>query len=68
MLKFTSSLIDPYIITLYDIRRYNDNRLAYLMEYADCGSLYTLLHTNENKYPYIQALKWMQQFAKVNSI
>ncbi|XP_034480363.1 probable serine/threonine-protein kinase DDB_G0271682 isoform X1 [Drosophila innubila] len=65
-LKYISRISHDNIIRLYGISQDNNNRFALLMEYADCGSLYNVLHGNEGSmdYSFIEALNWMHQCVK----
>ncbi|XP_055330930.1 mitogen-activated protein kinase kinase kinase 7-like [Paramacrobiotus metropolitanus] len=57
----------PNIITVYGIcADHTANPLCLVMEYADCGSLYQLLHGSEITPPYTcgHAVNWLLQCAK----
>ncbi|XP_060648083.1 uncharacterized protein LOC132785819 isoform X1 [Drosophila nasuta] len=56
--------IHPNIITLYGVSINTKNNICLLFEYADCGSLYDLLHRKNLEVSFNGNLDWMLQCAK----
>jgi len=64
-----SSVNHENIVTLYGYTKDDDKRIIMVMEYADCGSLYDVLHKRAIDVKHIpehQKISWMIQCAKVN--
>lgn len=56
------------IVSIFGTSESPQHRTRILMEYADCGSLYSYLHSGgeqERAYSYLDCLRWMHQCAKV---
>ncbi|XP_062126068.1 mitogen-activated protein kinase kinase kinase 7-like [Drosophila sulfurigaster albostrigata] len=51
--------IHPNIITLYGVSKNTKNNICLLFEYADCGSLYDLLHRKNFEVSFNGNLDWM---------
>jgi len=69
-LELLSNLKHENILTIYVITKENDKTALLLMEYADCGTIQSVLHGTETKlhYSYLDALKWMHQCVQVHFI
>ncbi|KAH8388781.1 hypothetical protein KR215_007202, partial [Drosophila sulfurigaster] len=53
------------IATLYGVSLNYSNKICMVVEYAECGTLYHLLHCRQNKrILFREKLNWMQQCAK----
>ncbi|XP_060644936.1 mitogen-activated protein kinase kinase kinase 7-like [Drosophila nasuta] len=55
------------IVKLIGTTKDENERMAIVMEYAECGSLYDLLHNEENKdiiLPHSLRISWMLQCAE----
>ncbi|XP_062121452.1 mitogen-activated protein kinase kinase kinase 7-like [Drosophila sulfurigaster albostrigata] len=56
--------IHPNIIRLYGVSKTSDNRICFILEYADCGSLYEFLHRTKREASFSERIDWMLQCAK----
>lgn len=67
-IEFMSVVSHENIVSILGSSESPQHRTCILMEYADCGSLYSYLHSGgeqERAYSYLDCLRWMHQCAKV---
>lgn len=72
-IKHLSEVNHKNIVTFYGTSKNSEARIALLLEYADCGTLYDCLYNqNQNgrvySYEYSDSLRWMHQLAKVRIV